>query len=168
MDTIAALVDSLDALCPPMCWASWTDSPMPLCAWAPLPSRGSFGAARPAPPGAGPGGVLFSARSWPVNHSPRWLDSTSAWKVSPTTVPEQVIAALYRAQIRRANDIVTATPLDAPPKQWPDFFGSWRLADLRAILQHVITETACHAGHLDAARRTDRRQDLAPPLTAVR
>lgn len=79
-------------------------------------------------------------------------DSTSAWKVSPTTAPEQVIA-LYRAQIRRANDIVTATPLDAPPKQWPDFFGSWRLADLRAILQHVITETACHAGHLDAARQ---------------
>jgi len=78
-------------------------------------------------------------------------DSTSAWNVSPTTAPEEVIA-LYRAQIGRANDIVMATPLDAPPKQWPDFFGSWRLADLRAILLHVITETACHAGHLDAAR----------------
>jgi len=24
--------------------------------------------------------------------------------------------------------------------------------DLREILLHVITETACHAGHLDAAR----------------
>jgi uncharacterized damage-inducible protein DinB len=78
-------------------------------------------------------------------------DATSAWKVSPGTPPEEVIA-LYRAHISRANDIVMTTPLDAPPKQWPDFFGSWRLADLRAILLHVITETACHAGHLDAAR----------------
>jgi hypothetical protein len=31
-------------------------------------------------------------------------------------------------------------------------FGDWRLHDLREILLHVITETACHAGHLDAAR----------------
>ena len=35
---------------------------------------------------------------------------------------------------------------------WPDFFGDWRLGDLRAVLLHVIAETACHAGHLDAAR----------------
>lgn len=28
----------------------------------------------------------------------------------------------------------------------------WRLPDLRAVVLHVITETACHAGHLDAAR----------------
>ena len=35
---------------------------------------------------------------------------------------------------------------------WPDFFGEWRLANLRAVLLHVIAETACHSGHLDAAR----------------
>ncbi len=29
---------------------------------------------------------------------------------------------------------------------------TWRLANLREVLLHVITETACHAGHLDAAR----------------
>jgi hypothetical protein len=34
------------------------------------------------------------------------------------------------------------------PSQWPD----WRLGDLREIILHVITETACHAGHLDAVR----------------
>jgi hypothetical protein len=78
-------------------------------------------------------------------------EATLAWRVSPDTAPEEVIA-LYRSRVRQANDIVMATPLDAPPKQWPDFFGSWRLPDLRAILLHVITETACHAGHLDAAR----------------
>ena len=38
------------------------------------------------------------------------------------------------------------------PQQWAEHFGSWRLPDLRAILLHVIVETACHAGHLDAAR----------------
>jgi hypothetical protein len=26
------------------------------------------------------------------------------------------------------------------------------MTDLRAIVLHVLTETACHAGHLDAAR----------------
>ena len=82
---------------------------------------------------------------------PPFDDATSAWRVGPDTAPEEVIA-LYRARIERANDIIMATPLDAPPIQWPDFFGSWRLTDLRAILLHVITETACHAGHLDAAR----------------
>jgi hypothetical protein len=65
-------------------------------------------------------------------------------------VPEEVLA-LYRAAIDRANTIVRATPLEAAPTHWPDHFGSWRLPDLRAILFHVITETACHAGHLDAA-----------------
>jgi hypothetical protein len=32
-------------------------------------------------------------------------------------------------------------------KEW----SSWRLANLREVLLPVITETACHAGHLDAA-----------------
>jgi hypothetical protein len=77
-------------------------------------------------------------------------ETASAWTVNPTTAPEEVIA-LYRARISQADEIIRATPLDAEPKQWPDFFGTWRLPDLRAIL-HVITETACHAGHLDAAR----------------
>jgi len=29
---------------------------------------------------------------------------------------------------------------------------NWKLQDLRAVILHVITETACHAGHLDAVR----------------
>ena len=78
-------------------------------------------------------------------------DSLSAWVVGVDTPPEEVLA-LYRDEIERANAIIRATPLEAPPEQWADHFGSWRLPDLRAILLHVIVETACHAGHLDAAR----------------
>jgi hypothetical protein len=78
-------------------------------------------------------------------------DSTSAWVVGPAVPPEEILA-LYRDEIDRANAIIRATPLEAPPAQWADHFGSWRLPDLRAILLHVIVETACHAGHLDAAR----------------
>jgi hypothetical protein len=78
-------------------------------------------------------------------------NSTSAWNVSPDMPPEEVVA-LYRDEIDHANAIIRATPLEAAPAHWADHFGSWRLPDLRAILLHVITETACHAGHLDAAR----------------
>ena len=78
-------------------------------------------------------------------------DSTSAWVVGPAVPPEEILA-LYRGEIERANAIIRATPLEAAPEQWAKHFGSWRLPDLHAILLHVIVETACHAGHLDAAR----------------
>jgi Protein of unknown function (DUF664) len=78
-------------------------------------------------------------------------DSTSAWIIGSGTPPEKVLA-LYRDEIERANAIIGETPLEAAPKYWAEHFGSWRLPDLRAILLHVIAETACHAGHLDAAR----------------
>ena len=78
-------------------------------------------------------------------------DTTSAWKVGPDTPTEEVLAN-YREEIDQANAIIRATPLEAAPRYWSEHFGSWRLPDLRAILLHVITETACHAGHLDAAR----------------
>jgi hypothetical protein len=76
----------------------------------------------------------------------------SAWQVPEGTPPAQVLA-LYREEITRADAIIGATALDAPPGRWPnEQFGSFRLVDLRAVLLHVITETACHAGHLDAVR----------------
>jgi hypothetical protein len=78
-------------------------------------------------------------------------DAASAWVVSPDTPSEEVFDR-YLQEIGRANTIIAATPLDAEPGAWPDFFGEWRLADLRAVILHVIAETACHAGHLDAAR----------------
>lgn len=75
-----------------------------------------------------------------------------AWQVSPE-VPAQAVLESYRREIELANAIITATPLDAAPAWWPEeLFGNWRLDDLREIMLHVITETAVHAGHLDAVR----------------
>jgi len=67
-----------------------------------------------------------------------------------------------------ASDAVLAgLSLDAPPARWPDYF-SWRLRDVRAIILHVITETAVHAGHLDAARELlDGRTWLGPEGTRI-
>lgn len=79
------------------------------------------------------------------------IDSESAWWVPPGTSP-QFVFDRYRHEVERANAVIIATPLDASPKTWPDFFGEFRLADLREILIHVIAETATHAGHLDAVR----------------
>lgn len=75
----------------------------------------------------------------------------SAWQVEVGETAESVFD-LYRGEIERANAVIESTPLETPPRQWPERFGEWRLPDLRAIVLHVITETACHAGHLDAAR----------------
>jgi hypothetical protein len=85
-------------------------------------------------------------------------EGAEAWQVGADTPAESVLG-LYRQEIGRANEIIAATPLDTPPARWPEEWSSWRLADLREVLLHVITETACHAGHLDAARELiDGRQ----------
>jgi hypothetical protein len=68
-------------------------------------------------------------------------------------VPAEAVFDVYRQEIHRADAIIAATPLDAAPAWWPDdLFGDFRLHNLRQVMLHVITETACHAGHLDAAR----------------
>jgi hypothetical protein len=75
-----------------------------------------------------------------------------AWQVPPD-MPAEAVLDGYRREIALADAIIAATPLDSPPAWWPEnMFGSWRLHDLRQIIQHMITETACHAGHLDAVR----------------
>jgi uncharacterized damage-inducible protein DinB len=79
------------------------------------------------------------------------LDGDDAWQVPPDVTADAVFAA-YRAEIEAANAIIAATAADAPPAWWPPFFSSWRLDDARQVILHVIAETACHAGHLDAVR----------------
>jgi hypothetical protein len=74
-----------------------------------------------------------------------------SWKVA-ADVPVEQVFALYREHIDRANAIIQATPLDTEPAWWPDFFGDFRLNTLREVVLHVLTETAVHAGHLDATR----------------
>lgn len=72
-----------------------------------------------------------------------------AWDVAPE-VPE---LGLYRREAELADAVIAARPADAAPAWWPhDLFGEPHLHTLRDVLLHVVTETACHAGHLDAAR----------------
>ncbi len=74
------------------------------------------------------------------------------WHVGPDVPAAEVLDA-YKAAADRTDEIIASTPPDAAPTRWPaDLFGSWRLHTLRELILHAITETACHAGHLDAAR----------------
>jgi uncharacterized damage-inducible protein DinB len=76
----------------------------------------------------------------------------AGWQVGPGE-PAQAVLDAYRRATERASAIIDALPIDAPPAFWPaEQFGQWRLHNLGELLMHVITETACHAGHLDAAR----------------
>ena len=73
----------------------------------------------------------------------------------------QDVFGLYRDEIERSNAIIGATALDAPPRQPDPRWQEWGIdfPDLRYIMLHVIKETACHTGHLDAVRELiDGRQ----------
>jgi len=90
------------------------------------------------------------------------LDSSvNAWDVGIEDSAEAVLQR-YRSNIERANSIITGVDsLDTAPAWWPEFFESWRLDSVREIMLHVITETAAHTGHLDAARELiDGKQHL--------
>ncbi len=85
-------------------------------------------------------------------------EAGDAWVV-PGDVPAADVLELYRQESSRADEAIRGMSDDTPPAWWPDFFGDWRLESLVDVLLHVITETACHAGHLDAARELlDGRQ----------
>jgi hypothetical protein len=79
-------------------------------------------------------------------------EQENAWRV-PAGMPAESVLNLYRKEIELADAIITSSGLDDAPAWWPgDLFGSFRMHSLRELILHVITETACHAGHLDAAR----------------
>jgi hypothetical protein len=76
----------------------------------------------------------------------------SAWHVPPE-MPAAEVLDRYRSECEKANAIIAATPLDAMPRWWPDeIFPDYPVRPLRKIVLHVLTETAAHAGHLDAVR----------------
>jgi uncharacterized damage-inducible protein DinB len=76
----------------------------------------------------------------------------AAWRVSDDT-PAAAVLDLYRHEIELANAIMAATPPDAAPVWWPvEVFQNLPTQNMREIVLHVISETACHAGHLDAVR----------------
>lgn len=79
-------------------------------------------------------------------------DEADAWMVDPA-LPAAEVLDCYRRETSLADEIITTTSADAAPAWWPhDLFGDQNMHSHREILLHVITETACHAGHLDAAR----------------
>lgn len=79
-------------------------------------------------------------------------DDGNAWKVGPETQAAEVLTQ-YGVEAEFADSIIGATAADAPLAWWPhQLFGEPHLHTHRDVLLHVITETACHAGHLDAAR----------------
>jgi hypothetical protein len=76
----------------------------------------------------------------------------AAWQVA-ADVPAKDVFDLYRQEVALADAIIAATPLDTDPVWWPtELFRDFPARDLRETILHVITETACHAGHVDAAR----------------
>jgi hypothetical protein len=75
-----------------------------------------------------------------------------AWQVSPD-VPAGDVLGLYRQETELASGIIAARAPDAAPAWWPaEIFPGLPPQPLRDTVLQVITETACHAGHLDAVR----------------
>lgn len=95
------------------------------------------------------------------------LYDPTGWQPSPDQ-PAEAVFELYRQEIERADAILATIDLDAAPATWPEYFTGWRLDDVREVILHVITETAAHAGHLDAARELiDGRTWLGPAESQV-
>jgi hypothetical protein len=61
---------------------------------------------------------------------------------------------LYRHEIELANAIIAAATLGSTPGPVaPGALSRPAVRNLRKTMLAVINETACHAGHLDAARK---------------
>jgi len=82
------------------------------------------------------------------------------WQVGEDE-PAAAVLAAYAEQIARTDEIIRDTDLDDPPRWSDPAWLAWGMdfPDLRSVMMHVITETAVHAGHLDAVRELiDGRQ----------
>ncbi|HEY2506854.1 MAG TPA: DinB family protein [Streptosporangiaceae bacterium] len=95
------------------------------------------------------------------------FDDSTGWLPEPAATGETVLG-LYRDEVRLAADVLARAGLEAPPVRWPSYFTDFRLTSTREVLLHVITETATHAGQLDAVRELiDGRTWLGDPETRV-
>lgn len=79
-------------------------------------------------------------------------DPARAWDVPPGGG----LAALdrYREECALADKVIVGHSSSEEPKAWPERWANWRLSSLYEIMLHVVTETACHAGHLDIVRES--------------
>ena len=74
------------------------------------------------------------------------------WRVPDDMSPPAVLE-LYRDEVRRSDAVAEQRTLETGPAWWPiELFPDLPVRDLRRVLLAVITETATHAGHLDAVR----------------
>lgn len=71
----------------------------------------------------------------------------------PESVSTATLTGAYEGAAREGAELVRGLPLSTPPTWWPEGrWGGWRLGTLNEVLLHLLVETSCHAGHLDAAR----------------
>jgi hypothetical protein len=94
----------------------------------------------------------FWFRAVVVGEEVELATGNAAWQVASNTPALEVFDA-YREEIRLSDQILATAPLDSRPVWWPvEVFADLPERNLRATVLAVLTETACHAGHLDAAR----------------
>jgi uncharacterized damage-inducible protein DinB len=90
-----------------------------------------------------------------------WPEGENAdWLVGSHESADRVLSD-YRVAIDRSDEIIAARSLDEPPARPEDWWADagMEFPDLRAVLLHVLVETATHAGHVDAVRELlDGRQ----------
>jgi hypothetical protein len=79
-------------------------------------------------------------------------DPERVWDVAPGG--SLGVAERYREECALADEVIATHAGTDEPVAWPDRWGSWRLSNLFEIVLHVVTETACHAGHLDIVRES--------------
>jgi hypothetical protein len=75
------------------------------------------------------------------------------WLIGEHDTADGIIAQ-YRHEIAESNAVLSTVAAADPPRQRDPLWDEWGIdfPSVRYILLHMITETACHAGHLDATR----------------
>lgn len=86
----------------------------------------------------------------------------AGWHVGPDETAASIIDA-YCEQIAASNTVLDGVNPDEPPRRRDPLWDTWGIdfPTVRAIVVHMIVETATHAGHLDAVvELIDGRQHL--------
>jgi hypothetical protein len=94
---------------------------------------------------------FWFAPSYPSSPGSRWTAcGNEGWQVAADE-PAGAVLDLYRGEYALADEVIAGPPLDAGPAWGPDdLFEDLRRRELCRTVLHVVTETAAHAGHLDA------------------
>lgn len=71
---------------------------------------------------------------------------------APDGLSDEELLEQYEAECRLATQAIAPLGLGAEPVWWFEGAGAPPHSSLRDVIQHVIVETATHAGHLDICR----------------